>query len=159
MLAGEGDLLPVSALPPDGTFPTGTSQVEKRTIATEIPIWEPDLCIDCGKCAIVCPHAAIRMKVYEPAALDGAGDDVLKTKSFRSREVPGMSLTVQVAPDDCTGCGLCVHRVPGARQERGEAQEHQHATDRRPPRRRTDRMGRVPRACTRPTPPSGTRHR
>ena len=110
ILAGDGDLLPVSALPADGTFPTGTAKVEKRTIATEIPIWEPDLCIDCGKCAIVCPHAAIRMKVYEPSAL-GEGS-VLKTKSFRSREVPGLSLTVQVAPDDCTGCGLCVNACP-----------------------------------------------
>ncbi len=112
MLAGEGDLLPVSAMPPDGTFPTGTSNVEKRTVAIEIPIWEADLCIDCGKCAIVCPHAAIRMKVYEPGELAAAGADVLKTKSFRSRDVPGMSLTVQVAPDDCTGCGLCVIACP-----------------------------------------------
>ena len=114
MLAGEGDLLPVSALPPDGTFITGTSKVEKRTIAVEIPIWEPDLCIDCGKCAIVCPHAAIRMKVYDPAALNPAAVDLvaLKTKSFRSHEVPGMALTVQVAPDDCTGCGLCVTACP-----------------------------------------------
>ena len=111
MLAGEGDLLPVSALPPDGTFPTGTSKVEKRTIAVEIPIWEEDLCIDCGKCAIVCPHAAIRLKVYDPSALEGL-DTTLKTKSFRSREVPGLSLTVQVAPDDCTGCGLCVTACP-----------------------------------------------
>lgn len=112
ILAGEGDLLPVSALPPDGTFPTGTSRVEKRTIAAEIPIWEADLCIDCGKCAIVCPHAAIRMKVYDPTELSVDGADVLKTKSFRSREVPGMSLTIQVAPDDCTGCGLCVTACP-----------------------------------------------
>ncbi|MBI5090752.1 MAG: 2-oxoacid:acceptor oxidoreductase family protein, partial [Actinobacteria bacterium] len=110
MLAGEGDLLPVSALQPGGTFPTGTTKLEKRTIAVEIPIWEPDLCIDCGKCAIVCPHAAIRMKVYDGAGIDATS--ALKTKSFRSREVPGMSLTVQVAPDDCTGCGLCVTACP-----------------------------------------------
>ena len=111
MLAGEGDLLPVSALPPDGAFATATSQWEKRTIAMEIPIWEPDLCIDCGKCAIVCPHAAIRMKVYEPGELDTVGVDI-KTKGFRSREVPGMQLTIQVAPDDCTGCGVCVQACP-----------------------------------------------
>jgi pyruvate-ferredoxin/flavodoxin oxidoreductase len=110
ILAGEGDLLPVSALPPDGTFPTGTAQVEKRGIATEIPIWEPDLCIDCGKCAIVCPHAAIRLKAYAPADLPEGGG--VKTKSFRSREVPGLALTVQVAPDDCTGCGVCVVACP-----------------------------------------------
>jgi pyruvate-ferredoxin/flavodoxin oxidoreductase len=111
MLAGEGDLLPVSALPVDGAFATATSQWEKRTIAPEIPIWESDLCIDCGKCAIVCPHAAIRMKVYEPSALDGVGSE-LKSKDFRSREVPGMKLTIQVAPDDCTGCGVCVQSCP-----------------------------------------------
>ncbi len=112
MLAGEGDLLPVSALPADGSFPTGTSKVEKRSIAPEIPVWEADLCIDCGKCAIVCPHAAIRMKAYDPAELVTADAGVLKTKSFRSREVPGLSLTVQVAPDDCTGCGVCVAICP-----------------------------------------------
>ncbi|MGD9996716.1 MAG: pyruvate:ferredoxin (flavodoxin) oxidoreductase [Ilumatobacteraceae bacterium] len=110
MLAGEGDLLPVSAFRPDGSFTTGTSKLERRTIAVEIPIWEPDLCIDCGKCTIVCPHAAIRMKVYDGDALDAASG--LKTKSFRSREVPGLSLTIQVAPDDCTGCGLCVTACP-----------------------------------------------
>ncbi|MEI8238020.1 MAG: pyruvate:ferredoxin (flavodoxin) oxidoreductase [Actinomycetota bacterium] len=111
MLAGQGDLLPVSALPPDGSFATATSQWEKRSIASEIPVWEADLCIDCGKCTIVCPHAAIRMKVYEPSAVAGLGD-VLKTKDFRSREVPGMQLTIQVAPDDCTGCGVCVQACP-----------------------------------------------
>lgn len=115
MLAGEGDLLPVSALPAGGTFPTATSRVEKRTIASEIPIWEPDLCVDCGKCSIVCPHAAIRLKVYIPDAMgsDGASASALvKSKPFRSREVPGLALTVQVAPDDCTGCGLCVTACP-----------------------------------------------
>jgi pyruvate-ferredoxin/flavodoxin oxidoreductase len=113
ILAGEGDLLPVSALPVDGTFPTGTAKVEKRTIALEIPIWEPDICIDCGKCAIVCPHAAIRMKVFEPT--DKA--EALPSKAFRSREVPGMELAIQVAPDDCTGCGVCVQACP-ARDKR-----------------------------------------
>ncbi|MDW3213676.1 MAG: pyruvate:ferredoxin (flavodoxin) oxidoreductase [Ilumatobacteraceae bacterium] len=111
LIAGRGDLLPVSALPVDGTFPTGTSRIEKRKLAGEIPIWEPDLCIDCGKCAIVCPHAAIRMKVYEPDEL-GSAPATFPTKSFRSRELGGYQLTVQVAPDDCTGCGVCVDVCP-----------------------------------------------
>jgi pyruvate-ferredoxin/flavodoxin oxidoreductase len=111
MIAGRGDLLPVSAMPIDGTYPSGTTRIEKRKLAAEIPIWEPDLCIDCGKCAIVCPHAAIRMKVYEPDALADAPSGFL-TKSFRSRELDGHQLTVQVAPDDCTGCGICVDVCP-----------------------------------------------
>jgi pyruvate-ferredoxin/flavodoxin oxidoreductase len=111
LLAGEGDLLPVSALPPDGVFPTGTARFEKRAIAHEIPIWEPSLCIDCGKCAMVCPHAAIRMKVYPPDALREAPEDFL-SKEFRSRELPDHRLTIQVAPDDCTGCGVCVEVCP-----------------------------------------------
>jgi pyruvate-ferredoxin/flavodoxin oxidoreductase len=111
MIAGRGDLLPVSALPVDGTFPTGTTQFEKRALADRIPIWEPDLCIDCGKCAIACPHAAIRMKAYEPTALADAPEG-FPTKPFRSRELDGFSLTVQVAPDDCTGCGICVDVCP-----------------------------------------------
>ncbi len=109
MLAGEGDHLPVSALPVDGTFPTGTARYERRTIAQELPIWDPSLCIDCGKCTIVCPHAAIRMKVFAP---DEVGEPELPTKSFRSREVPGLHLAIQVAPDDCTGCGVCVNACP-----------------------------------------------
>ena len=72
LLAGEGDRLPVSALPADGTFPTGTAQYERRAIAQTIPVWDPSICIDCAKCTIVCPHAAIRMKVFEPAALERA---------------------------------------------------------------------------------------
>jgi pyruvate-ferredoxin/flavodoxin oxidoreductase len=111
LLAGEGDLLPVSALPPDGVFPTGTARFEKRAIAHEIPLWEPSLCIDCGKCAMVCPHAAIRMKVYPPEALAGAPERFL-SKEFRSRELPEHRLTIQVAPDDCTGCGVCVEVCP-----------------------------------------------
>ncbi len=111
MLAGDGDLLPVSALPPDGTFPSGTARYEKRAIAAEIPIWDPDICIDCAKCAIVCPHAAIRMKVFEPSALAGAPDGFV-SKAFRSKEIDGHLLTIQVAPDDCTGCGVCVDVCP-----------------------------------------------
>ncbi len=111
MIAGRGDLLPVSAMPIDGTFPTGTTRFEKRKLAAEIPIWEPDLCIDCGKCAIVCPHAAIRMKAYTPDALATAPDG-FPSKSFRSRELKEHLLTIQVAPDDCTGCGVCVDVCP-----------------------------------------------
>ncbi len=111
MIANQGDLLPVSAMPIDGTFPTGTTRYEKRKLAIEIPVWEPELCIDCGKCAVVCPHATIRMKAYEPSALDGAPEGFL-TKTFRSRELDGHQLTIQVAPDDCTGCGICVDVCP-----------------------------------------------
>ncbi len=110
-MAGDGDLLPVSAFPVDGTFPTGTTKYEKRAIALEIPIWDPSICIDCGKCAMVCPHAAIRMKVFPAAAVEGAPAGFL-TKEFRSRELPDHRLTIQVAPDDCTGCGVCVDVCP-----------------------------------------------
>jgi len=112
MLAGEGDLLPVSALPVDGTFPTGTAKWEKRGLAQEIPIWDPSLCIDCGKCAIVCPHAAIRMKAYPETDLAHAPEGFL-SKKYNGKDLPaGTKLTVQVAPDDCTGCGICVDVCP-----------------------------------------------
>ncbi|WP_116998612.1 pyruvate:ferredoxin (flavodoxin) oxidoreductase [Desertimonas flava] len=111
ILAGEGDLLPVSALPVDGTFPVGSAAWEKRKLAELIPVWEPDLCIDCGKCAIVCPHAVIRMKAYEPDDLARAPDGFL-SKSFRSRDLPGRLMTIQVSPDDCTGCSICVEVCP-----------------------------------------------
>jgi len=111
LLAGEGDQLPVSALPIDGTFPTGTARYEKRAIAQTIPIWDPSICIDCGKCAMVCPHATIRMKVFPTASVEAAPADFLH-KEFRSRELPEHRLTIQVAPDDCTGCGVCVDVCP-----------------------------------------------
>ncbi len=109
--AGEGDLLPVSAMPVDGVFPTATTKYEKRCIAQEIPIWDPSICIDCGKCAIVCPHAAIRLRIYDPQDVTSA-PDTFQTKDFRSKDLPGKKLTVQVAPDDCTGCGVCVDVCP-----------------------------------------------
>jgi pyruvate-ferredoxin/flavodoxin oxidoreductase len=111
LIAGEGDLLPVSALPVDGTFPTGTARWEKRGLAQEIPIWDPSGCIDCGKCTIVCPHAALRMKVYDPDRLAGAPEGFL-CKDFGGRELRGKKLTIQVSPDDCTGCGICVDMCP-----------------------------------------------
>ena len=111
IMAGKGDLLPVSALPADGRFPSGTAKYEKRAIAAEIPIWDPDICIDCGKCAIACPHACIRMKVFAPEALAGAPEGFL-SKPFRSKDLADHSMTIQVAPDDCTGCGVCVDVCP-----------------------------------------------
>jgi len=111
LMAGEGDRLPVSALSADGTFPTGTAQYEKRAIAQMLPIWDPSICIDCGKCAMVCPHATIRMKVFPAAAVEGAPPDFLH-KEFKSRELLDHRLTIQVAPDDCTGCGVCVEVCP-----------------------------------------------
>ncbi|MBI4171787.1 MAG: pyruvate:ferredoxin (flavodoxin) oxidoreductase [Actinobacteria bacterium] len=116
MLDGRGDLLPVSALPVDGTFPLGTAHYEKRSLADEIPIWDESICIDCAKCALVCPHAAIRMKVFEPEALAGAPDGFL-SKEWRARDLPGMLMTIQVAPDDCTGCGICVETCPAHSKE------------------------------------------
>jgi pyruvate-ferredoxin/flavodoxin oxidoreductase len=111
MIAGEGDLLPVSALPADGTYPSGTARWEKRDIATEIPAWDEALCIQCGKCVLVCPHSVIRAKVYEPASLTGA-PDTFKSTAARWREFGGARYTLQVSPEDCTGCGLCVEVCP-----------------------------------------------
>ena len=111
MLAGQGDLLPVSAMPVDGTYPSGTTQWEKRNIALEVPVWEPDLCIQCGKCVLVCPHAVIRAKVVEPGQLDGAPEG-FKHAAARWRELPDKQYTLQVAVEDCTGCNLCVEVCP-----------------------------------------------
>ncbi len=111
MIANKGDLLPVSAFPVDGTWPVGTSQWEKRNIAAEIPVWDPAICIQCNKCALVCPHAAIRVKVFDPELL-GSAPATFKTIDFRAADYPGAKYTVQVAPEDCTGCTLCVMFCP-----------------------------------------------
>jgi len=116
MIAGRGDLLPVSALPVDGTFPVGTARWEKRGIAREIPIWDPDICIQCALCALVCPHAAIRTKAYPSEARAGAPEG-FKAMAWSGKDLPGHDLTVQVAPDDCTGCGICVAVCPARSKE------------------------------------------
>jgi len=111
IIEGKGDSLPVSAFPVDGSYPPGTTQWEKRNITLEIPAWEPDLCIQCGKCAFVCPHAVIRQKVYDPALLENA-PATFKSTPAKYREFPNAVFTIQVAPEDCTGCELCVQVCP-----------------------------------------------
>ena len=111
IIAGEGDSLPVSKLPEDGTYPSATTQYEKRNIALEIPVWEPDLCIQCGKCVMVCPHAVIRQKVYDLEYLDDA-PETFKSTEARFREFPDTMYTLQVAPEECTGCVVCVEACP-----------------------------------------------
>jgi len=111
IIAGRGDLLPSSKLPCDGTFPTATARWEKRNIALEIPVWDMAVCIQCGKCAMVCPHGVIRAKVYEAAALRNA-PATFKSCDARDRDLKGLKYTLQVAPEDCTGCALCVEVCP-----------------------------------------------
>ena len=111
LIAGYGDSVPTSALPPDGTFPSGTAKWEKRNIAQEIPVWDEDLCIQCGKCVLVCPHAVIRAKVYDPGLLDDA-PVAFKSAAPRWRGLEALRYTLQVAPEDCTGCRLCVEVCP-----------------------------------------------
>ena len=111
MLEGKGDLLPVSAFPVDGSWPMGTTKWEKRNIAQEIPVWDEALCIQCNKCVLVCPHAAVRAKFYDPAELEGA-PPTFKHAAFRSTAMAGKAFTIQIAPEDCTGCTLCVQVCP-----------------------------------------------
>ena len=116
LMAGKGDTLPVSAFPPDGTWPTGTAKWEKRNVAQEIPVWDADICLQCNKCVFVCPHAAIRAKVAEPAALKGAPTS-LKSIKYKNTEYAGQEYLLQVAPEDCTGCRLCVEVCPARDKE------------------------------------------
>ncbi|WP_136524996.1 pyruvate:ferredoxin (flavodoxin) oxidoreductase [Geomonas ferrireducens] len=116
IIAGFGDELPVSAMPIDGTFPTATSQYEKRNIAVDIPVWDEKLCIQCAICSFVCPHAAIRVKAYDPSALAGAPDG-FKSADSKMPDLKDMKVTFQVAPEDCTGCGACAHNCPAKDKE------------------------------------------
>jgi pyruvate-ferredoxin/flavodoxin oxidoreductase len=111
MLAGKGDLLPVSAFPVDGTWPSGTAKWEKRNLALEIPVWDPKVCIQCNQCALVCPHTAIRAKAYDETSVLGA-PPTFKSTAYKGPEYKGKFFTIQVAPEDCTGCNLCVTVCP-----------------------------------------------
>ena len=119
IMAGRGDKLPVSKLPDDGTYPTGTTKYEKRAIAEYIPAWEPDVCIQCGDCSAVCPHASIRMKAYDPKHAEKA-PATFKSADAKGKEFEGLKFTIQVAPEDCTGCGLCVNICPAFEKKDGE---------------------------------------
>ncbi|NTW56767.1 MAG: pyruvate:ferredoxin (flavodoxin) oxidoreductase [Chlorobiaceae bacterium] len=111
VIAGEGDDIPVSDFPADGTYPTGTAKFEKRNLAENIPVWEPDLCIQCAKCTLVCPHATIRAKVYDANCLSNA-PHTFKSMAAKGSSWEGMRYTIQIAPEDCTGCEICAHVCP-----------------------------------------------
>jgi pyruvate-ferredoxin/flavodoxin oxidoreductase len=127
MMARQGDNLPVSALPVDGTYPSGTAQWEKRYIAQEVPVWEPDVCVQCGKCVMVCPHAVIRSKVVEPDALAQA-PAIFKTAPARDPDWADLQFTLQISAADCTGCGICVDVCPA----KNKAQPRQKAINMTP---------------------------
>ncbi|HZO13817.1 MAG TPA: pyruvate:ferredoxin (flavodoxin) oxidoreductase, partial [Polyangiaceae bacterium] len=134
LMARHGDALPVSAFPVDGTWPTGTARWEKRNIALQIPVWDTGICIQCNKCALVCPHAAIRTKIYPSDELGSAPHGFAST-AFKSKDLANMSYTVQVAPEDCTGCTLCVAVCPATDKEDHKAL----AMHPQPPRRDAER--------------------
>ncbi|MBT3274440.1 MAG: pyruvate:ferredoxin (flavodoxin) oxidoreductase, partial [Spirochaetales bacterium] len=118
IMAGRGDKIPVSKLPNDGTYPTGTTKYEKRSIAEYIPVWDSETCIQCGDCSAVCPHASIRMKIYDPKYAESAPDS-FKSTAAKGKEFDNMKFTIQVAPEDCTGCSLCVNICPAFKKEDG----------------------------------------
>ena len=116
IMARRGDKLPVSKMPTDGKFPTGTTQYEKRNIAVNIPAWQPEVCIQCGRCSLLCPHATIRIKAYDKKYLKDA-PETFKSSDAKGKDFAGMKFTVQVAPEDCTGCGACVLHCPGVEKD------------------------------------------
>ena len=122
IIAKRGEQIPVSKLPIDGTYPTATTKYEKRNIAEYIPVWDPETCIQCGQCSLVCPHATIRLKVYDASQLEKA-PATFKSADAKGKEFTGMKATIQVAPEDCTGCVLCVNTCPARKKENGEKTE------------------------------------
>jgi pyruvate-ferredoxin/flavodoxin oxidoreductase len=136
IISNNGDSLPVSSMPLDGTFPTATAQWEKRNIALEIPVWIEEICIQCNKCVMVCPHAAIRAKVYDPKYLNDASP-TFKSMDFKGTEYKGWKYTIQVAPEDCTECGLCVDVCPA--KSKSEARVKAINMQPQPPIRETER--------------------
>jgi pyruvate-ferredoxin/flavodoxin oxidoreductase len=119
IIVGRGEKIPVSKLPDDGTYPTGTTKFEKRNIAEETPVWEPDVCIQCGECSMICPHGVIRLKAYDPAYLKGAPES-FKSTDGRGKDLAGLKFTIQVSPEDCTGCSLCFQVCPAFEKKDGE---------------------------------------
>ena len=111
MMAGRGDELPVSAIPADGTYPSGTTRWEKRNISDTVPVWQPDICIQCGNCAMVCPHSVIRARYYDDSVLAGAPEG-FQSAPLAGRGFPNLRFTLQVAVEDCTGCEMCVEACP-----------------------------------------------
>jgi len=140
LIARRGDKLPVSKMPVDGQFPTGTTQYEKRNIAVNIPVWEPDICIQCGRCSLLCPHAAIRIKVYDPKYVQNA-PATFKSTDAKGKDFAGLKFTVQVAPEDCTGCGACVVNCPAQEKDENKKPTGRRAINmvRQEPLRRTER--------------------
>ena len=116
LMGFHGDKLPVSKMPDDGKFPTGTTKFEKRNVAVNIPVWEPDVCIQCGTCSFVCPHGTIRIKAFDPKYAEGA-PKTFKSADAKGKDFNGMKFTVQVAPEDCTGCGVCVEACPAKEKD------------------------------------------
>ncbi|HKK65573.1 MAG TPA: pyruvate:ferredoxin (flavodoxin) oxidoreductase [Clostridia bacterium] len=119
IIAGRGEDIPVSKLPADGSYPLGTTKYEKRNVAEKIPVWDFETCIQCGDCSAVCPHGVIRMKMYDPKHLEKA-PETFKSTDAKSKIFQGMKFTIQIAPEDCTGCGACVNICPAHKKVNGE---------------------------------------